>query len=274
MRTRFTLTLLASGALIMLSLGRVDTAAQQPAAPRAQPGSSQAADLSGDWTPDLRRGGFGQSLSISDIRGAKRGQEDDIPYQPWARAKTMAEKPSTGPDPKFGESTDPQVLYCEPPGVPHIYLWPIKTKFIQTPEAVYILYELGPYYRIVWLNAKHPDDPDPQWWGHSIGSYENGKTLVIDTIGFNDKTWLDQMGHPHTEQLHLIERYTRVNETTMELDMTIDDPGAYTKPWNSHRNFTMSKTGFLRYQQICSVRENQQFLDALGKPAMTTPAAK
>ena len=165
------------------------------------------------------------------------------------------------------------MLYCEPPGVPHIYLWPIKTKFVQSAEAVYILYELGPYYRVVWLNAKHPEDPDPQWWGHSIGSYENGNTLVVDTVGFNDKTWLDQMGHPHTEQLHLIERYKRVDANTLELDVTIDDPGAYTKPWNGHRNFTTSKTGFLRYQQICSVRENQQFTDKLYKPAATAPPA-
>ena len=242
------------------------------AAQAAPPASSAPADLSGNWEPDRRRGGFGQSLSLSDQGGRQRGKETDIPYQPWALAKTMSEKPSTGPEPKFGESTDPQILYCEPPGVPHIYLWPIKTKFIQAgTEAVYILYEYGPFYRIVWLNSKHPEDPDPQWWGHSIGWYENGDTLVVDTVGFTDKTWLDQMGHPHTEQLHLTEKYKRVNATTMELDMTIDDPGAYTKPWFSHRNFTTSRTGFLRFQQICSVRENERFLENLGKPALTPP---
>jgi hypothetical protein len=246
-------------------------AAGPAAGGQAQAASSQPANLSGDWEPDRRRGGFGQSMSMADMGGRMRGKEPDIPYLPWAREKTLSEKPSTGPEPRFGESTDPQVLYCEPPGVPHIYLWPIKTKFIQTPEAVYILYELGPFYRIVWLNAKHPDDPDPQWWGHSIGHYENGDTLVVDTVGFTDKTWLDQMGHPNTEQLHLTERYKRVDATTLELDLVIDDPGAYTKPWNSHRNFTTSKTGFLRYQQICSVRENQRFLDNLAKPAMTPP---
>jgi hypothetical protein len=242
------------------------------AAAQSQPASSKPADLSGDWEPDRRRGGFGQSLSLTDPGGRKRGQEDDIPYKPEALAKTMAEKPSTGPDPKFGESTDPQILYCEPPGVPHIYLWPIKTKFIQTPEAVYILYEYGPFYRVVWLNSKHPEDPDPQWWGHSIGHYENGDTLVIDTVGFTDKTWLDQMAHPNSEQLHLTERYKRVDANTLELDMVIDDPGMYTKPWNSHRNFAPSRTGFLRYQQICSTRENQRFLDNLGKPALAPPA--
>ena len=96
----------------------------------------------------------------------------------------------------------------------------------------------------------------------------------MDTIGFNDKTWLDQMGHPHTEQLHLTERYKRVDQKTLELDMVIDDPGAYTKPWNSHRNFALSDTGFLRYQQICSVRENQQFFDNTAKPAVGAAAPK
>jgi hypothetical protein len=242
-----------------------------PAVRAQQSGSVKVADLSGDWAADRARGGFGQSLSLSDMGGRNRGNESDIPYQPWARAKTLSEKTSTGPNAQSEQTTDPQVIYCEPPGVPHIYLWPIKTKFIQTPEAVYILYELGPFFRVVWLNAKHPVDVDPQWWGHSIGHYENGDTLVVDSVGFNDKTWLDQMGHPHTEQLHLIERYKRVNQNQLELDMTIDDPGAYTKPWFSHRNFALSTTGFLRYQQICSVRENQQFSDALAKPAVATP---
>jgi hypothetical protein len=272
---RHRLTVLASAlvAVLVFSLTlRAQTAAPtRSASAQAPGGTAKIADLSGDWAPDGRRGGIGQSLSISDIRGARRGNEDDIPYQPWAREKTLSEKTSTGLNSQFDQTTDPQVLYCEPPGVPHIYLWPIKTKFIQTPEAVYILHELGPFYRIVWLNSKHPEDPDPQWWGHSIGRYENGDTLVVDTIGFTDKTWLDQMGHPHTEQLHLTERYKRVDATTLELDMTIDDPGAYTKPWQAHRNFTLSKTGFLRYQQICSVRENQRFYDNLAKPALPAP---
>ena len=137
----------------------VSAQAPRGATPPSQAAGAKPADLSGDWAPDGRRGGIGQSLSISDIRGAKRGQEDDIPYQPWAREKTMSERTSTGPDPQFGNTTDPQVLYCEPPGVPHIYLWPIKTKFIQTPEAVYILHELGPFYRVVRLNSKHAEDP-------------------------------------------------------------------------------------------------------------------
>jgi hypothetical protein len=275
MRNRALVSAFVLMALMIVSLV---VRAQNPAPSRAPAGpppgaTSKVADLSGDWAPDPKRGGIGQSLSLSDNGGRQRGKETDIPYLPWAREKTLSERSSTGPDQGFANTTDPQVLYCEPPGVPHIYLWPIKTKLVQTPEAVYILHEYGPFFRVVWLNSKHPEDPDPQWWGHSIGWYENDNTLVVDTVGFNDKTWLDQVGHPHTEQLHLIERYRRVDKNTMELDMTIDDPGAYEKPWNARRNFILSTTGFLRYQQICSVRENQRFFDNLAKPAIA-PAKK
>jgi hypothetical protein len=271
MRTRLVVSAAALMAVMTFSPTlRAQTGAARGATANTQGAASKVADLSGDWSP----AGIGQSLSLSDTGGRLRGKETDIPYQPWAREKTLSEKTSTGADPQFDQTTDPQVIYCEPPGVPHIYLWPIKTKFIQTPEAVYILYELGPAFRIVYLNSQHPPDVDPQWWGHSIGHYENGDTLVVDTVGLNDKTWLDQVGHPHTEQLHVIERFKRASPTTIEVDMTIDDPGAYTKPWNARRNLNLSKTGFLRYQQACSIRENQQFFNNLGKPAVTPATGK
>jgi len=227
--------------------------------------ASKIPDLSGDWTADGKKGGIGQSLSLSDIQGRKRGAEGDIPYQPWALKQTMSEVPATGDGANFAGTTDPTGKYCAPPGVPKIYMWPAKTKFVQTPDVVYIMYEYGFTFRQVWLNRKHSPDPDPQWWGESVGWYENGDTLVVDTIGFNDKTWLDQMGHPHTEKLHLIERYKRTGDS-LDLAMTIDDPGAYTKPWNAHRAFMISKSG-IWYQWVCTVDESQGFLDKLLKPA-------
>ena len=113
-------------------------------------------DLSGDWASDRTRGGFGQSLSIADMGGRNRGNEPDIPYQPWARTKTMSEKPSTGANSQFDVTTDPQVIYCEPPGVPHIYLWPVKTKFVQTAEAVYILLRARPVLPCRVVERKAP----------------------------------------------------------------------------------------------------------------------
>ena len=85
----------------------------------------------------------------------------------------------------------------------------------------------------------HPDDPDPTWYGHSSGRWE-GDTLVVDTIGFNDKFWFDFRGHPHTEKLHTIERYTRTDLGHLENKVTIDDPGAYSRP------FTVTFTARLR----------------------------
>jgi hypothetical protein len=161
---------------------------------------SAVPDLSGDWALGL--GGIGQSMSAADPGGRMRGKEPDIPYQPWALEYTMKQFPPTGPDAAFERTTDPHIHTCEPLGLGRVYMYPAKTKFVQTPEAVYILHELGPAFRVVWLNAKHPADPDPNYWGHSVGWYENGDTLVVDTIGANDRSWLDQLGHPRTERFH------------------------------------------------------------------------
>jgi hypothetical protein len=241
---------------------------------QAQTVPSKPADLAGTWGLDNTRGGIGQSISIADIGGKMRGKEPDIPYQPWSLEKTLSEKPPTGPDNQFEATTDPWINYCEPPGLIRIYMEPARTKFVQTPDAVYILHEVMQAFRVVRLNSKHPEDPDPSWWGDSIGWYENGDTLVIDTIATNGKTWLDQLGHPHTDKMHLIERYKRVDANRMELDAMIDDPGAYTKPFNAHRNFTISKVEFMANPWVCSVRENSTFYNNAYKPAAPASPAK
>lgn len=94
-----------------------------------------------------------------------------------------------------------------------------------------MLYEYGPVWRQVWLNRQHAEDPDPSFWGHSIGRYEGTDTFIVDTVGFNDRTWLDDVGRPHTEQLHVIERYRRIDRDRLQVALTIDDPGAYTAPF-------------------------------------------
>jgi len=248
--------LVSAAALSFLILGAGLLRAQSAA-------SSAIPDLSGDWAHPVA-----QSLSLADPNGARRGKEGDIPYQPWALEKLMSERPPGGPSSDYANNTDPHLAYCEPLGLSRTYSYPSKVKFVQTPEAVYILHEIGPTFRIVWLNAKHPEDPDPQFWGHSIGWYENGDTLVVDTVGIDARTWLDSPAHPHTDQLHYVERYKRIGDT-IQLDITIDDPGAYTKPWPARRMFRKSNTGFLRYQWVCSVRDQEKHQDLLGKPAST-----
>ena len=231
---------------------------------------SAVPDLSGDWAAGA--GGFGQSLSAADSGGRMRGKEPDIKYLPWGLQTTLAAIPPTGPDAQYELTTDPQMHYCEPHGVGRIYMHPVKVRYVQTPEAVYILHEMGPVFRVVWMNAAHPEDPDPQYWGHSIGWYENGDTLVVDTVGFNDRSWLDQVGHPHTEKLHTIERYKKTGADTLEYDITVDDPGAYAAPWPGHRNFVKSTTGFMRYMWVCSVRDNNAHYEKTFAPSNDTGA--
>jgi hypothetical protein len=233
---------------------------------RAQAGaaaSSKIPDLSGDWQRDV---GW-QSISLADPQAKLRGKEPDIPYQPWALEKTMKEVPPTGPDARPDITTDPYIRYCEPLGIIRVYLFPGRTKFVQTPDDVYILHEVSETFRVVRMNSKHPDDPDPQYWGDSIGWYENGDTLVVDSIGFNDRSWLDQQGKPHTDKLHVIERYKRLDKDTIQLDFTIDDPGAYTKPFNGQKKLTQTKVPFMQNPWVCSVRELQDHEDKLSTPA-------
>jgi hypothetical protein len=105
-------------------------------------------------------------------------------------------------------------------------------KIVQTPTLLIMLFEDDiPSHRQVFLDGRgHPKDPNPSWMGHSIGHWE-GEVLVVDTVGFNDRSWLDPQGHPHTEKMRVTERFRRPDLGHLEIEFTIDDPGAYAKPW-------------------------------------------
>jgi hypothetical protein len=143
------------------------------------------------------------------------------------------------------------VLRCLPPGIPRIMLTARPFAIVQTPQRILFLYEGGAHvWRQVWMDGRaHPKDPNPDWLGHSIGHWE-GDTLVVDSVGFNDRTWLDDAGHPHTEQLHVIEKYTRTDPLTMKYDVLIDDPGAYTKSWTSSNSLSF-RPGEKLAEDIC-----------------------
>lgn len=207
-------------------------------------------DLSGNWV------GSPQAFSDSDPTGMKTGTaEDDTPYLPAALAKLRAVKPVTGLN-ASSESDDPRVKYCDPLGNPRIFLVPNLFKFVQTRDFVYILFEYGTVGLQVAMNRDHPKDPDPTWWGDSVGRYE-GDTLVIDTTGFNDKTWLDHVGRPHSDELHLVERFRRIDHGHLQLEVTFDDPKVYTRPWKARKTFSISNRAFAEHD--CSMSENERF---------------
>jgi hypothetical protein len=132
-------------------------------------------------------------------------------------------------------SKDAPGAHCLPRGITNAgALFPYK--LVQTPTLLVMLFEDDvPSHRQVFLDGRaHPKDPNPQWMGHSIGRWE-GDTLVIDTVGFDDRSWLDTAGHAHTEMMHVIERFRRPDLGHLEIEFTIDDPGAYAKPWKITR---------------------------------------
>jgi len=190
------------------------------------PAAPQHPDLSGIW-----QGGKG---NWSMAQGAKFGAEPDIPYTPWALERIKGVLPGTGggADTDFANSNDPSLRYADPLGFPRQYQHPLRFKIVQTDDAIYQLWEWNKVWREIPLNKQHSEDPDISWYGESVGKWE-GDTLVVDSIGLKDSTWMDGVGHPHSEELRVIERMRRVDPETLQIDFTFEDPIAYTHPWNS-----------------------------------------
>jgi hypothetical protein len=171
-------------------------------------------DLTGIWTQDPPKAG--------NIAGGLKPGE--LSAQPWAQ-KLFDER-------KTGElsALDPSAN-CLPQGVPRINSVPAPFKIFQEPNVVVILYEEFGQFRQIFLDGRQlVKDPNPQWNGYSQGKWD-GDTLVVESSGFNGKLWLDQAGHPATQSLHVTERFRRRDLGHMDIAATIDDPGAYTKPW-------------------------------------------
>jgi hypothetical protein len=149
---------------------------------------------------------------------------------PWGQAKFDATIPLLGPRAVAGKENNP-ILRCNPQGIPKLLVLPNPFEIVQTPAKMLMLFEQGHDWRVIWMDGRAlPKDPDPIWNGYSVGRWQ-GDALVVDTIGFNDKPWIDSYGNPRSEQMRLTERYRRVNRETLELTITINDPKAYAGPW-------------------------------------------
>jgi len=122
------------------------------------------------------------------------------------------------------------LTYCLPGGVPLSTLLSEVSKIVQTPGLTLIMLELGGTRQVYTDGRKHVADPSPSWLGYSVGAWE-GETLVVDSVGFNGKSWLDVMGHPQSEAAHVVERYRRRDFGHMDVEITVEDPTFYTKPF-------------------------------------------
>jgi hypothetical protein len=194
--------------------GKPNLSAPAPRLPGGKP------DLSGVWSPNANK-------FLRDIAADLKPGE--VPFQPWA--KTLFEQRIDGSHSK----EDPDAN-CLPQGVPKIDAAPAPWKIVQTPRFIVIVYEAFNLWRQIYLDGREvAPDVNPTWMGYSVGKWE-GDTLAVDSKGFNGKAWLDQLGRPSTDALHVIERFQRKDFGNMNLQIAIDDPKAYTRPWTVNQD--------------------------------------
>ncbi len=222
------------GLIVVLSCS-IAAAAQtkMPDKTAKAPHSTASPDLSGVWMRDAPPATALQ-FWIFELN------KEEPPMTAWGEAQYKAAKSSFGsPSYRLEETNDPVLRGCFPPGVPRVYMHPFPFQFIQTPGEVVMLFEVDSLRREIYTDGQ-PRDAGlvPLWMGSSIGRWE-GDTLVVDTVNFNDKTWLDRVGHPHSDALHVVERFRRTDHDHLVDDITIDDPKAYTKPWTSRLEFKL-----------------------------------
>jgi hypothetical protein len=217
----------------------------------ASPAPPPRPDISGTWHNPL---GGGNRL---------RPAQGDIPFTPWGAEQMKAARPTFTSD--FRETTDPAVLYADPNGYPRIMLHPMKFKLVQGDDYVYQLFEYNQNWRQIALNTPHSQDAAPAWYGNAVGKWE-GDTLVVDTTGFKGSTWLDSRGLPHTEDLHIVERIRRDGDALL-IDMTFEDPGAFTKPWSAQLKFERVDDGAM-IETIFTISDELRFRERfLGVPS-------
>jgi hypothetical protein len=185
-------------------------------------------DLSGLWANRCPSGGktifCAPEVAVPQVFGdIGRGVKGGLPYQPWAKDLVATRRAQNGKD-------DP-TSHCLPGGVAKLHTAALLRKIVQVPGLILFLTERNASYRQVFTDGRPlPQDPNPSWNGNSTGHWE-GDTLVVETNGFLDGQWLDRSGSPLTDAAKMTERIRRPNYGTLEIELTVDDPKAYTKPW-------------------------------------------
>ena len=177
---------------------------------------------------------------------------NEAPLTPWGEERL-----------KINRKQPLLTAICRPPGVPTIWQIPSPFEIIPMPGRILIFHEQQHLIRQIYLNRPHPADLIPTWMGNSIGRWE-GDTLIVDTTGFNELTWADLWGLPHSGELHVIERIRLVSPDVLQVEMTVEDPKAYTKPWAAVRKFDR-KPDWEIGENICE--DNNEYLI----PSETTP---
>ena len=221
MRNRVRSAILAGLTTLAFSPGLLAQTAGQPGAAKATAAASTP-DLSGVWNQRGRISFFASPVMT-----------------PWGVEKYKGVRIGiTDPGEQGLDYLDP-VQACYPTAPARHLTLNRPFEIIQLPDRVLLLYEFQHERRVIYTDGReHPKGLKPAWMGHSVGRWDKD-TLVVDAIGFREETWLDGLGHPHSEAMRYVERFRRVAQDTLEIEFTFNDPEAYTKPWGGKRVFQL-----------------------------------
>jgi hypothetical protein len=245
----------------------------RPISPTAMNQKSATAprhDISGTWEP------AGGPLDGVQFNGSKAFQEDgksdrEPPYTALGREQWQRNKPSIGSRGVVPADANDPVLICDPQGFPREDLFQLRTtQIVQTPASVVILYEFDRLWRVIWTDGREfPKDPEPRWFGYSVGRWVDEYTLVVETTGIDERSWIDNVGRPHSGDLRVGERFHRLDHDHLEWTVTVDDPKVYTKPWVALDKlpFYLQPSSLDVREMICSPSESAEYDKLIGNPA-------
>jgi hypothetical protein len=267
MQARFAFPVTGLVVALAISGGRAhaQTAAPGPPASTAPAKTEKAApalrrDLSGIWEVE------NVSEGINPM-----GVKSHAPFTQFgANLANNVYKPGEGPRKvPVGLTNDP-LDSCDPAGFPRNLLFELRPfQTVQTSNQVLMMYQYQRVWRVIWTDGRAlPKDPDPRWYGYSVGKWEDDSTFVVETIATDERTWLDNVGDPHSADMRVEERYHLVDHDTMELSVKIDDPKTYTAPWLARDKLRLKRmpadTDIL--EMICAPSEAEEYKKAMANP--------
>lgn len=260
MQNRLTYFMGALAAVLAFSLAAPSQSGPQKAMAKSSAAPTPKRDMSGMWVYQAPGGSEGLAP-----------EKDMPPMTPWAQERYDAEKPGYGSR-ATTNGNDP-ILQCDPMGFPRVMFSLGPFEFVHASGRVLQFFEREHEWRPIWTDGRRlPKDPDPTWYGYAIGHWEGDDTFVVESAGYNDKTWLGATGYPHTEDMRITERYHRVDYDTILYDITVNDPQAYTKPIVApQRIMKLRPHGDEIEELVCVQSEEQAFAKRIREPAASKP---
>src|SRR2546422_232493 len=245
-----------------------------PDAPKTQNSApAPVRDLTGIWEPTP---GYRDGVQATGARNypADGKPEHELPFTPLGFETWKSHKPGWGVTAVPIEDNNDPFDICDPIGFPRIELFNLRAiQILQTEKQVLIFYQNDRTFRSIWTDGRgfpSEDISEPRWYGYSIGKWEDDTTFVVETTGVDERTWIDNVGRPHSSDLRVEERFHRVNHNILELTLTIIDPKMYTKPWNALNKFPLrlQPADFDLREMICSPSEQAEFDTQVSRPAI------